>query len=377
MNNKNKKIPLISIISCCYNVAEYIPDFMSSLLSQTYENKGKNITAANSKDIEIIMVEDCSTDDGETIKILNKYAKKYSNIKIIKMKNNQGLSAARNEGIKKASGKYIAFPDPDDLMNEGIIDVYIKTIKEKKYDVVCAGVIERHYDSKSRLQLEKEIKLKNASFATKKDVAKESINLENKICFGYAWNKLYKSSIIKNNKLKFIKDLKFIEDILFNVEFFKHCETLKTISLPAVIYNRRLKSSESITSHFEPKYFELHYLRIEYLYNYWKKFKVLNKNAKEILAKFYFRYSLSAIWRNTDKLSGLTRKQQKQWINNFYDLELTKLLLPYAKSDSIINNISIKFFKQNSISSLIIEANFIKFVTNNMGKVLIKLRQKR
>ena len=84
----------VSVIVPVYNVEKYLEKCLTSLVNQTLN------------DIEIIVVNDGSSDNSQ--KIIDKYAKKYKNIKSY-IKNNGGVSDARNYGIKRATGKYISF----------------------------------------------------------------------------------------------------------------------------------------------------------------------------------------------------------------------------------------------------------------------------
>src|SRR6266568_3256879 len=96
---KSKKAPLVSIIIPSYNAAPYIKEAVDSTLKQTY------------KKIEVIVIDDGSTDETKTV--LGPYIKKG---KIIyEWQENQGLASARNTGIKKSKGEYIALLDADDI----------------------------------------------------------------------------------------------------------------------------------------------------------------------------------------------------------------------------------------------------------------------
>lgn len=92
---------LVSIITPAYNCSKYISQTIESVLCQTYH------------DFEMIIVDDCSTDD--TLSILEKYSKQDSRIKVIKMVENRGVVEARNVALKQSKGRYIAFLDSDDL----------------------------------------------------------------------------------------------------------------------------------------------------------------------------------------------------------------------------------------------------------------------
>lgn len=103
MNNNSK----VSVIVPIYNAAEYLENNIYSIINQTYRN------------IEIILVDDGSTDD--SLEICEKVKSKDSRIKLIS-KENGGVSTARNEGLKKATGKWVMFMDPDDYLEVTIIE---------------------------------------------------------------------------------------------------------------------------------------------------------------------------------------------------------------------------------------------------------------
>ncbi|MBP3707033.1 MAG: glycosyltransferase family 2 protein [Clostridia bacterium] len=103
MENKKR---LVSIIIPAYNAEKYLQRCLESVVNQTYKN------------IEIIIVNDGSTDNTESIII--RYQKKYKSIKYFKKENN-GVSDARNYGIAQASGEYFCFVDADDYVSESLI----------------------------------------------------------------------------------------------------------------------------------------------------------------------------------------------------------------------------------------------------------------
>ena len=88
---------------------------------------------SSSHTVEIICVNDGSTD--KSIEILNQYASKYNNISVITQENG-GLAAARNTGLKYASGKYIHFLDSDDCMQLGCYQKLIKVLEQNKLDML-------------------------------------------------------------------------------------------------------------------------------------------------------------------------------------------------------------------------------------------------
>ena len=104
-----------SIIVPAYNTEKYIDKCLKSIFSNTYKN------------FEVIIVNDGSTDKTEDI--INKYIKKYDNIIYIKQKN-MGLSLARNNGVKKATGDYLLFIDSDDYVEKNLLENINKNIDD-------------------------------------------------------------------------------------------------------------------------------------------------------------------------------------------------------------------------------------------------------
>ena len=101
--------PKISLIVPVFNVEKYVSKCLDSLVAQTL------------KDIEIICVDDCSTDN--SLQIIEKYASKDSRIKIVKHEVNKGLGQARNTGLGYSCGEYIWFIDSDDYVDYEMFDV--------------------------------------------------------------------------------------------------------------------------------------------------------------------------------------------------------------------------------------------------------------
>lgn len=104
--------PLVSIITPVYNSEKYIIDCIESVLNQIYINW------------EHIFIDDKSCDN--SVKLIEEYKKNDSRIKLIKLEKNQGAGLARNEGIKQAKGKFIAFLDSDDIWGKNKLSLQIE-----------------------------------------------------------------------------------------------------------------------------------------------------------------------------------------------------------------------------------------------------------
>ena len=116
---------LVSIISPCYNVGKYLRKCLESIINQTYTN------------LEIILVNDCSTDN--TLDILLEYEKKDKRIKIINNTQNLGASPSREKGYNNSTGDWICFVDSDDALNPKTIETWLDTVDEET-DIVAGKV---------------------------------------------------------------------------------------------------------------------------------------------------------------------------------------------------------------------------------------------
>lgn len=186
--NKQKYIPMISVIIAVYNEEKRLEKCIHSVIHQTYQ------------DFEIIIVNDGSTDG--SAEIIRKYIEKYDS-KIIGIdKENGGQASARNCGMNAASGKYITFLDSDDYIDQNYLQILVSTAEKYKCDVVCSGqhkvdedgaiihsIIYKSHDGKSLAR---------------------RLNISGKI---------YLSSYVKDNDVRFPEG-KTYEDNSFNLQMF-------------------------------------------------------------------------------------------------------------------------------------------------------------
>lgn len=128
--------PLVSIITPSYNSKDFIGETIESVLSQTYKNW------------EMIIVDDCSNDLSQ--EYIEKYSQKDGRIKLIKLNENVGAGIARNEAIKSAKGKYIAFLDSDDLWEKNKLKKQIIFMEENEYSFTFTDFQKISEDGKER-----------------------------------------------------------------------------------------------------------------------------------------------------------------------------------------------------------------------------------
>lgn len=222
--------PLVSIIVPVYNVEYYLKQCLDSVINQTY------------KDIEIILIDDGSTDNSG--KICEEYAKKDARIKFFRQKN-KGLSAVKNRGIETASGDYIMFIDSDDYADVQLCEKLLDALTEQDSDMaVC------HY---SYIGDDGEL-LSTSDFGgyrpfpdsvlTGNDYIESICRYGSMICV-VSWNKIYKKSVFKN--LRFAEG-KLSEDELIIHHIADACSRIAIISGQYYYYRIR-KGSITNTEH--------------------------------------------------------------------------------------------------------------------------------
>lgn len=221
----------ISVIVPVYKVEEYLERCVSSLCHQTYKN------------LEIILVDDGSPDNSG--KMCDELAKKDARIKVIHKKNG-GLSDARNEGIEKSTGEYIAFVDSDDWYDPNMLEILYNLCEKNQ-----AEIAECSYRSIYKDSVLAETTCSGSVMKFTPVQAIES-NLDWKYCKPVAWNKLYRRNIIG--------DIRYPVGKLHEDEFTTHlyylaAKRIMYVDIALVNYERR--NLNSITANFRPKNLEV------------------------------------------------------------------------------------------------------------------------
>lgn len=235
----------VSVIIPVYNVEKYLGKCLDSIVNQTYAQ------------LEIICVNDGSPDNSEAI--LRKFASEDKRIRIIRQ-SNQGLSGARNTGIREATGEYTVFLDSDDWMDTDAIETAVNNAEANGVDCVMWGYV-REFAGKSS---EKKIFDTDLVFdeAQTRQIHRRLAGLtgeelaspENTDSLVTAWGKLYRTDIIKENNLSFV-DTKIIgtEDLLFNMHYFGFVRTCSFINKPFSHY--RKDNDTSLTRSYKSQLF--------------------------------------------------------------------------------------------------------------------------
>lgn len=217
---KKDGIPLVSVIVPIYNVVDYLEQCILSITNQSYY------------DMQIILVDDGSTDGSEDI--CDRYELLDDRIEVIH-KLNSGVSDARNYGLNCARGDYIAFVDSDDWVEPDMISVMVSEMNSDVDLVVAGFYVERTNErvignAMANLYKNGEKVLCDSRRAL-------GILLEDKMD-NFLWNKMYKKELFQNGNLRFPKSMTF-EDVAIMHKIFMQAKNVCFINVPVYHYNIR------------------------------------------------------------------------------------------------------------------------------------------
>ena len=210
--------PLLSVIVPVYKVEAYLRDCVDSILAQTYQN------------LEIILVDDGSPDNCGAI--CDEYAAKDSRIRVIH-KPNGGPSDARNIGIELAKGEYLTFVDSDDWIDSTL---YQQAMAYAPFPILLFGCTDVYANAPEK-------KIVNVPSFTSvlswKENAKQIETLFTQSIFGYTCTKIYHQDVLKHTRFD---DLRYREDLLFNLKVFSNFSEFQTLDFPGYYYNHHENS---------------------------------------------------------------------------------------------------------------------------------------
>lgn len=282
---------LVSIIIAVYNAQEYLGECLDTLLAQTHKN------------IEIILVDDGSTDD--SYKICCEYTSRYSNIQVYQ-KRNEGSASARNLGLEHAKGDYIIFVDADDTVTVDYIEKLYNAIQG--YDVAICG-----FDRFNEEGIQTK-KILEASGEVSKEFVYEHTFSSNMIT-GAAWNKLFRGDIIRANNLKYSREIFKSEDTLFAAEYYVYCN--KYVYIPENLYHYRMnpqsKTQEAyVIKKYNPKK--------NTMIDVGERIVSINVNSNDAIKNVaFYRLVRCCLW------------VMMQWIiTGYYDKEYAKKIRSYS-----------------------------------------------
>ncbi len=264
----------VSVVIPVYNVEKYLEQALNSCLNQTL------------KDIEIIIVNDGSTDSSGTIAL--RYSKEYSNIIYIET-DNQGLSMARNNGMKVARGEYIYFLDSDDWIEPECLEKCC--IELDNYNLDCVTFDYVHvFENQNGVQY-KQLELKqnldrkyiyNGLQLAEKYIKKGGMSAA-------VWKNVYRKSFLEKNNLSFVEGL-YYEDNPFQLMVLNCANRVKYI--PFMLYNYRVRHNSIMTSTMSINKIKSSFYIANFFIDFYE-----NKNCDKEIWKSYIGICLLGIWK--------------------------------------------------------------------------------
>lgn len=308
--------PLVSVIIPIYNVEAFLQQCLDSVVSQAYTN------------LEIILVNDGSPDNSDSI--CREYTEKYSNIVYVKQ-DNAGLSAARNHGINIAKGDYIFFLDSDDYLSSDCIQSLVDSAMKGFLPIIG---FEIDFSDKSEIVTPKQ------SYGTYNSVGDFLQDFHKYFATksNFAWGKLYRADVIKNNKLVFLEGVSLVEDILFNIQYYKCCNCGIEV-VPCNGYYYRQHGAETLSKKFNIKMFEWNELGYSSIRDYLNEYEAMTAENRYHFYQNIFGnllYSIELLVRSTN----YSLAEKAAIINNYTSTQLAKEVFLYSTSNSIQSRIA-------------------------------------
>lgn len=232
--------PLVSIILPVYNAQNHLARCVGSICAQTYQN------------IEIIILNDGSKD--QSLPVCEEFRQKDSRILLVD-KANSGVSDTRNLGLKLASGKYVEFVDSDDYLDPDFTERLVAAAEENEADFVIAPykmvipagaskpeqVLDKIQDELGVMSVARPPEVREYGFLPAGVYDKDTFALrlmDKPASYFYSvlWNKLYRRDILTGNDIQFVSEMRWAEDLVFNLRYIQYAERFVAIDKPGYYY---------------------------------------------------------------------------------------------------------------------------------------------
>lgn len=227
---------MVSIIMPVYNAQEYLDRSICSVINQGYS------------DWELIIVNDCSTDD--SLNICQHYADRDTRIKVVTMKENSGPAAARNAGIDAFKGNYLAFIDSDDTFEPDFLQKMVDNADAWHADIVWCNYNEVYVDGHKETRLHR---IPSHKLLNTRELI--SLFFIPTTGLGSLCNKMYRREVIEFSHIRLNTDRVRAEDWEFNMAVFQ--KATSAIAIKDSLYNYQRVNDQSIMASYRRKDFEL------------------------------------------------------------------------------------------------------------------------
>ncbi len=250
---------MTSIIIPIYNTEKHLNNCLASISNQSFA------------DFECILIDDGSTDNSPII--CDEWAVKDNRFLVIH-KQNEGVSAARNDGLNIAKGDYILFVDSDDWLEH---DYIAEMARHSEYaELTVSGQIRDYSNGKQEVF--------KPHHTTSFQLCSENTAIFTQLCKDWLLyaphEKLYRRDIIEKNGIRFIKGRNYGEDLTFNFEYLDYVSTISLVD--KALYHYRIEEG-SLSTRFRPNQFDEDYKQWKILASYFQRKNMWNEESKPYL----------------------------------------------------------------------------------------------
>ncbi len=298
-------LPKISIIIPVYNVEPYIAECLKSVMRQTYTGQ-----------IECLVIDDCGTDKSiEIVEQLISDHKGPIEFKILHHEHNRGLSAARNTGIKAATGDYVYFLDSDDYVSDDCMEVLTCPLQEKEYDMVVGDIKTFGGECRDRL------------WAEPGEYAGERLR---KVCFYceiyvMAWNKLYNLRFLRQYDLFFYEGI-YNEDVLWSYYMAKYLKLVYAVKKSTMYYRVQSQGIMGQIRKNPQKAATSLYITVKQIIDQESKDNEVYRPEIVFYINMFFQNYLMSDWGNKARMKELYLYIRRHWDYNPWKLYKSGLM---------------------------------------------------
>lgn len=280
----------VSIIIPIYNVEKYLEDCLNSIKNQQFQN------------YEVLMVNDGSPDNCH--EICQRFAASDERFKYF-WQENRGVSAARNNGLSHATGKYIYFMDPDDTFSPDFLEAMYEEAERTNADFVINASVLFSLTPPKEFDLAKTVP------------GHYDTNLENYFVNGYLWFKLLRRDLIERANVKFVEGCHYREDELFGLMLYPYAKNYSLIKQGYYYYRQHGESALAKVVKNRQKYGESMTIFLSRIFNFYKE-----RNLESYIPLAIKMLPFAHEWPNKQHYWKLM-----QSLNRQFDLEKWKSLM--------------------------------------------------
>ena len=348
----------VSVIVPVYNVSRYLENCVNSITDQDFT------------DFEIILVDDCSPDNsGE---ICDRLAKEDGRIRVIHKEKNGGISEARKTGLQAANGEWILFVDSDDRIEPGMLS-YLLARADDCTDIVIFGVNFRHENKAGAEKYVNRVSPDDAEYQTPSEIGNLIAELDRLAILPYMWNKLYSADLLRKSEADFTR-LQIMEDFYYNIQVLPNANRIVTVSKP--FYNYRKTPGETLSSAYNPKFFELSKKRFLSEREALEKTGATTDNNMQIIYTSFVKHIITCIISDAGKKAGFSKKQRREHINLYLNDSLTKEVLEGFNPVSPKMKLIKKIFAGGSASAAAAFCKTVSFAQTKLGVIYNSILKK-